>query len=343
MIQRSGPASSTAGRSVARPVAQLERQIARQVVAHVRAVEEAAAARPLGQPRGQAGQHARPAHRTAGLERVRRPSLPSSTGAPSRSAGHHDQQLRPGRRLHEDRDPDVMARGQGLQDVQARGADGRLGVSPAAADLPLATGRTARRAAGASCSALAAVDADRDLSPAVTGLTGGWAASRGSSARAGPDRAAAQAHPPRHRADVAGLVAHGELGEVDAGRRGGPADRAVSLAAHLPFTMEELAQRLGFADADPLDVLLRLAYGMPLRTRSDRLAQFTRSQQAFLNGFAPEARRILEMILDKYAEHGPGDLDPGSWRFRPCRTKAAWSRSPPGSVDRTRCGQRWTS
>lgn len=83
-----------------------------------------------------------------------------------------------------------------------------------------------------------------------------------------------------------------------------------ALAAHLPFTMEELAQRLGFADADPLDVLLRLAYGMPLRTRSDRLAQFTRSQQAFLNGFAPEARRILEMILDKYAEHGPGDLDP---------------------------------
>ena len=82
-----------------------------------------------------------------------------------------------------------------------------------------------------------------------------------------------------------------------------------ALPAHLPFTLEELAQRLGYADADPLDVLLRLAYGMPLRTRSDRLAQFTRSQQAFLNGFAPAARRILEMILDKYAEHGPGDLD----------------------------------
>ena len=83
-----------------------------------------------------------------------------------------------------------------------------------------------------------------------------------------------------------------------------------ALAAHLPFTLEDLAQRLGYADADPLDVLLRLAYGMPLRTRSDRLAQFTRSQKAFLNGFAPDARQILEMILDKYAEHGPGDLDP---------------------------------
>ena len=85
-----------------------------------------------------------------------------------------------------------------------------------------------------------------------------------------------------------------------------------ALAAHLPFTLEELAQRLRYADAEPLDVLLRLAYGTPLRARSDRLAQFTRPQQAFLNGFAPDARRILEMFLDKYAEHGPDAGPPSS-------------------------------
>lgn len=78
----------------------------------------------------------------------------------------------------------------------------------------------------------------------------------------------------------------------------------------LPFSIEELAGRLGFDSADPLDVLLKLAFDAPLRTRSDRLASFTGAQQKFLQAFAPEAREILDLVLAKYAEHGPADLDP---------------------------------
>lgn len=83
-----------------------------------------------------------------------------------------------------------------------------------------------------------------------------------------------------------------------------------ALARHLPFTVEELAARLKFENADPLDVLLNLAFDTPIRTRSERLASFTTAQQKFLQGFAPEAREILDLVLTKYYEHGPSDLDP---------------------------------
>lgn len=83
-----------------------------------------------------------------------------------------------------------------------------------------------------------------------------------------------------------------------------------ALARHLPFTVEELAARLKFENADPLDVLLNLAFDTPIRTRSERLASFTTAQQKFLQGFAPEARKILDLVLTKYSEHGPSDLDP---------------------------------
>ena len=83
-----------------------------------------------------------------------------------------------------------------------------------------------------------------------------------------------------------------------------------ALARHLPFTVEELAARLKFENADPLDVLLNLAFDTPIRTRSERLASFTTAQQKFLQGFAPEAREILDLVLTKYSEHGPSDLDP---------------------------------
>jgi len=37
--------------------------------------------------------------------------------------------------------------------------------------------------------------------------------------------------------------------------------------------------------------------------------QLKREQRAFLERFAPEAREILSALLEKYAEHGIGQLD----------------------------------
>lgn len=73
---------------------------------------------------------------------------------------------------------------------------------------------------------------------------------------------------------------------------------------------DELAQRLGEPDAEPLDLLLSLAYGEPLRTRHDRRSSFTRRERAFLAGFSGEARRIIDVLLDKYERFGPRQLSP---------------------------------
>lgn len=90
-----------------------------------------------------------------------------------------------------------------------------------------------------------------------------------------------------------------------------------ALAGALPFTVEELAALLGVPDADPLDLLLHIAFGEPLVTRSERRNRFDRTQRAFLHAFPPEARRILDVVLDKYVDHGPAELDPHVLQIEP--------------------------
>ena len=83
-----------------------------------------------------------------------------------------------------------------------------------------------------------------------------------------------------------------------------------ALTERIPMTLDELATSLGYPEAEPLDLLLLLAFGAPIRTRGERAAKFTRSEKAFLESFAPDARSILETILDKYVEFGPSELEP---------------------------------
>ena len=83
-----------------------------------------------------------------------------------------------------------------------------------------------------------------------------------------------------------------------------------ALDQRIPMSLEELATSLGFPDAEPLDLLLRLAFDQPVRSRADRAAQFSRTERTFLDGFAPEAREIVERILDKYVQFGPAELEP---------------------------------
>jgi type I restriction enzyme R subunit len=71
----------------------------------------------------------------------------------------------------------------------------------------------------------------------------------------------------------------------------------------------ELARRLGLEDADPLDLLVHLAWQDPLRTRRERARSVRTDHRGFLDGFRPEARAILEELLEKYAQHGPSELD----------------------------------
>jgi type I restriction enzyme, R subunit len=71
----------------------------------------------------------------------------------------------------------------------------------------------------------------------------------------------------------------------------------------------ELGERTGLGDADPLDVLVHLAWSQPLTTRTDRARRVRKEQAAFFAAYQPAAREILAQLLDKYTEHGIGQLD----------------------------------
>lgn len=83
-----------------------------------------------------------------------------------------------------------------------------------------------------------------------------------------------------------------------------------ALGPMLPFTLEGLAEQLGVPMADPLDLLLHIAFDEPLISRSERRHRFDRHQREFLGTFPPEARRLLDVVLDQYVAHGPEELDP---------------------------------
>lgn len=67
---------------------------------------------------------------------------------------------------------------------------------------------------------------------------------------------------------------------------------------------DDLADAAGQMEADPFDLLCHFAFNAPLRTRRERAQKLQREQRDFFERFGPEARAILEELLEKYAEHG---------------------------------------
>jgi len=72
--------------------------------------------------------------------------------------------------------------------------------------------------------------------------------------------------------------------------------------------LEHLAAVVGSPEADPFDLLCHLAFSAPLHTRRERADRLRREQRIFFARYAPEARAILEAILDQYATYGPTEL-----------------------------------
>lgn len=70
------------------------------------------------------------------------------------------------------------------------------------------------------------------------------------------------------------------------------------------ITLEQLAENVGQPEADPFDLLCYVAYNAPLRTRRERAERLRKGRVDFWGRFRPEARQILEEILDKYIEYG---------------------------------------
>lgn len=65
-----------------------------------------------------------------------------------------------------------------------------------------------------------------------------------------------------------------------------------------------LAEQTGQLEADPFDLLCHLAFNAPLRSRRERAQRLKSERKDYFEKFSPEARQILDELLEKYAEHG---------------------------------------
>jgi type I restriction enzyme R subunit len=67
---------------------------------------------------------------------------------------------------------------------------------------------------------------------------------------------------------------------------------------------DSLATAANQPDADPFDLLCHLAFNAPLRTRRERADRLKKEKKDFFDQYGPEAKAILNELLEKYAEHG---------------------------------------
>ena len=67
---------------------------------------------------------------------------------------------------------------------------------------------------------------------------------------------------------------------------------------------DSLATAANQPDADPFDLLCHLAFNAPLRTRRERADRLKKEKKDFFDQYGPEAKAILNDLLEKYAEHG---------------------------------------
>jgi type I restriction enzyme, R subunit len=78
----------------------------------------------------------------------------------------------------------------------------------------------------------------------------------------------------------------------------------IEALAERGVSFEELAEQSGQPDADPFDLLCHLAFNAPLRTRRERAQRLRQERKDFFEKYSPEARQILDELIEKYAQHG---------------------------------------
>lgn len=88
------------------------------------------------------------------------------------------------------------------------------------------------------------------------------------------------------------------------------ATRAELLAslAERGIDVKALAEAAKLPDADPLDLLCHLAFDAAPTSRRKRVEKLRSQEQTFFDQYGPEAREILDELLQKYTEHGVAQL-----------------------------------
>jgi type I restriction enzyme R subunit len=70
------------------------------------------------------------------------------------------------------------------------------------------------------------------------------------------------------------------------------------------ISFSELAEAAKQPDADPFDLLCHVAFNAPLRTRRERAEMLRKEKTDFFDRYSPEARAVLNAMLEKYIEYG---------------------------------------
>jgi len=85
-----------------------------------------------------------------------------------------------------------------------------------------------------------------------------------------------------------------------------PGHRAMILhqLAERGIDFPAVAAQAGKPDADPFDLLCHLAFNAPILTRRQRADRVKKKESAFFTYYTPEAREILDELLEKYAADG---------------------------------------
>ena len=89
-----------------------------------------------------------------------------------------------------------------------------------------------------------------------------------------------------------------------------PVDRTeiIERLAERGIEFDELMGQTNKPEADPFDLLCHVAYNAPLRTRRERADRLRKDRKDFFDNYGPEARAVLEDLLDKYTEYGVAEF-----------------------------------
>jgi type I restriction enzyme R subunit len=102
---------------------------------------------------------------------------------------------------------------------------------------------------------------------------------------------------------------YGDAGKIRSAWRN-PDQRAVVISEleSRGIFFEQLAEATGQPDADPFDLLIHVAFNAPLRSRRERAEAVRREHKDFFDTYGPQAREVLDYLLDKYTDHGVAQL-----------------------------------
>jgi len=75
------------------------------------------------------------------------------------------------------------------------------------------------------------------------------------------------------------------------------------------ISFEKLLTESKNLDADPFDLLVHIAYNSPLKTRRERANRVRKEEREFFKKYSPQAREIIEVLLDMYTDYGYKQLD----------------------------------